>query len=337
MGTFATPDDRYAAWDGSVPKWEITDPVEGGAEDSSDNKVPRALHRRIEAVMQQLSDGFGADLRDSSVRAHARKAAELYRLFGNRMLAGTEVTSPAAQTVRVPSSARILVGGYWFEPAEHLEKDDLPTSDSGGLYLHRTGFDPATHRPVFALVTGGSNGVAEFTWTNGVRSVSDPDRFFLCNWSTDGLGVVTVTHPAKPLDDDALALPIGMPVPRILKGSADELPPNWRALDGGTVSEPRSPFHGVALPDMSDRFIRGASSPAQAGAVPAGGSNTHNHGGATGTNPTTATPGQTVIENNVSVVAGGAINNHLTAHTHPVSSANNIPAYRGMQIVMRIY
>lgn len=335
MGYFATPDDRYSAWDSSVPKWELTDPVEGGPEDSSDNKVPRALHRRVESVMQQLSDGFGADLRNSSNRAHARKAAELYRLFGNRMFAGSEVTAPAANTIRVPAGTRILVGGYWFEAAENLDKDDLPPGDSGGLYLHRTGFDPATHRPVFALVTAGQNGVAEFSWTNGVRSVTDPDRFFLCNWATSGLGAVTLTYPATPLDDDMLALPIGVPVPWIRKGSADALPPNWIALTGGTVNQPRSPFHGLAVPDMTGRFARGAASDAEMGSTPSGGSDTHSH--TTGTNPSTGAAGQTVIENNVSVVAGGADNNRLTAHTHSVSTANNVPAYRGFLYAMRIY
>ncbi|MCW5830134.1 MAG: hypothetical protein KIT79_12565 [Deltaproteobacteria bacterium] len=337
MGVFAdpAPADRYAAFEADVPKIETSDLVQGGDETAPSNKTGRGLNRRVTAVAQQLSDLIGADVRDSSVRAHARKAAELYRLFGNRMFAGSDVTSPAPNTVRLPSSCRILVNGYWYEPSADRDKSDLPESNSGGLYLHFSGFDPETNRPVFELVTAGADGVAEFAWTNGVRSVADPTRFFLCNWATNGIGTVTVTFPAKPLADSDLALPVGMPVPWIRKGSADALPSNWIALTGGTVSQPRSPFHGLAVPDLTNRFVRGAAASAEVASTPSGGSDTHSH--TTGTNPTTASPGNEVIENNTSVVGGGAINNHLTAHTHSVSTANHVPAYRGFQYAMRIY
>jgi len=339
MGNFAEPSDKYASWSGSVPKLETTTPVLGGEESAPLNAPHLALHNRISNVMQHLSDTAGLDLTASDARAHARKAAELYRLFGNRMFAGTPVTSPANNTVRLPTDSRILVGGYWFEPSSNLEKNDLPNSSGGGLYLHRTGFDAATHKATWELLSGGADGVGEFSWTNGLRAVADADKFFVCNWATSSGGVVTLTNTAKPLKDDDLAMPIGMPVPWIKKGSSDVLPPNWIALTGGTVDEPRSPFDNATLPNLNGKFLRGDTNANQVGAIPSGGADSHSHGANTALNVTagSAPSPDAVIENNNWSGGNPAHDNMPTIHRHAITSDSNIPAYRGFQYVMRLY
>jgi hypothetical protein len=70
----------------------------------------------------------------------------------------------------------------------------------------------------------------------------------------------------------------------VLDGLTPEPDPSiWALCEGGTVSDERSPLRGQAIPDMRDRYLKGASSPATSGIT--GGANsydlTHNHTGFT--------------------------------------------------------
>lgn len=65
---------------------------------------------------------------------------------------------------------------------------------------------------------------------------------------------------------------------------AQPVPDRFAIADGGTVIDPQSPFVGLSLPDLRDRFVRGASSPAAIGTT--GGEASvdlkHTHSGKTG-------------------------------------------------------
>ena len=112
---------------------------------------------------------------------------------------------------------------------------------------------------------------------NGHDGSNDELQHQLDELRTD-FGKLQVNH--KQLAD-ALALlaktnpPIGAIIPFV--GNAAAIPPGWQLCDGKPLNDPTSPLKGVLkdgnVPNLTDRFVRGTSSPNQLQAI--GGKDSH--------------------------------------------------------------
>ena len=103
------------------------------------------------------------------------------------------------------------------------------------------------------------------------------------------------------------------------------LPDGWLECNGQTVDDAESVYDGQDLPDLNGdtgakRFLRGSTSSGDTG-----GTETHNHGGATGA-PTTATIGN----------PSNAPNYPAQYHTHSITSNGTLPSYYEVVFIMRI-
>jgi len=58
----------------------------------------------------------------------------------------------------------------------------------------------------------------------------------------------------------AAGVGLGVPIGAVLAwwGDSSNVPQGWVVCDGGTVNDAGSPLNGLAVPDLTDRFIRGA-------------------------------------------------------------------------------
>jgi hypothetical protein len=53
------------------------------------------------------------------------------------------------------------------------------------------------------------------------------------------------------------SVPVGSVIPFF--GDLTNLTDNWKLCDGALVNDPDSPFHGLSVPNLVDRFIRGTA------------------------------------------------------------------------------
>ena len=101
------------------------------------------------------------------------------------------------------------------------------------------------------------------------------------------LGVLTSLNTAeaqggwKPVVDDLQAqitAGVSVPVGTVLDWfcvSPCTIPAGFALADGSTVNDPASPLDGVTLPDLRQKFVRGAQSTGSVGTT--GGASSHNH------------------------------------------------------------
>ncbi|MFH1808070.1 MAG: hypothetical protein ABIJ09_04955 [Pseudomonadota bacterium] len=60
-------------------------------------------------------------------------------------------------------------------------------------------------------------------------------------------------------------VPIGTVIDWWRPDATVDVPAGYKICDGTAISEPRSPFNGKSVPDLSNKFVRGVTSPAQIG------------------------------------------------------------------------
>lgn len=106
-------------------------------------------------------------------------------------------------------------------------------------------------------------------------------------------------------------------------GTLASIPSGWDLCDGTS-----------GTPDLRDRFVKGAPAATNPGST--GGSQTHNHGGTSGSDPggTTTTNGAT------NGTAGGtarmAVHNHsVPGHSHTIPSINHEPVYYQVAFIQK--
>ena len=102
----------------------------------------------------------------------------------------------------------------------------------------------------------------------------------LAGGAVAGTSITDRTITAQQIKDHTiterqLAPGLTVPVGAVISwwGNAATPPDGWAVCDGRTLSDSGSPLNGLALPDLRDRFIRGATGDVRA-ALPAGGADT---------------------------------------------------------------
>ena len=103
------------------------------------------------------------------------------------------------------------------------------------------------------------------------------------------------------------------------------LPSGWAECNGQTISDSDSPFNGVAIPDLNGnsgtkRYLRGSTT---SGAT--GGTETHSHGGATGTYTPPSPAGQ-----------GSYNNTRCYPHNHSIGADGTLPSYYEIVWIIRV-
>lgn len=162
---------------------------------------------------------------------------------------------------------------------------------------------------------------------------------------------VATQKATKTYVDAAVGGVSAAPTGSVVMWMLNTVPTGWLACEGANVSRATyaalfavlGTTYGVGdgsttfgLPDFTSLFPRGAADPTSS---PTGGSDTHDHGAATGSNTTGISVSVPTVNNRT---AGGAVNAQSGAatvtdpgHTHSVSSASNVPAYRKVRFIIK--
>lgn len=87
---------------------------------------------------------------------------------------------------------------------------------------------------------------------------------FVLTEGADGKDKVRLTKKSW---ENSISIPNGFPVGAVSMyfGNENDLPGNWKVANGQRVTDPDSPFFGEYLPDLRDKFIRGAGDDSEVG------------------------------------------------------------------------
>lgn len=150
----------------------------------------------------------------------------------------------------------------------------------------------------------------------------------------EGSGPLAITN-SQPLK----GVPVGTVLPYI--GPLDVLPSDWLPCDGRTVSDRKSPLHGVQLPNLNDdRFLMGVETSDRVGI--AGGSSSITQGGLHGHSGTTSGRIREQSGTPRRLVNSG---DRTFQHTHQLQlqrdgghnhGGENRPQYYGVRFIVRV-
>lgn len=122
-------------------------------------------------------------------------------------------------------------------------------------------------------------------------------------------------------------VPIGaiLPWAKSIPG-VPSLPANFVECSGQTLSDADSPLNGKTIPNLNGgiyRMLRGSSTSGTTA-----GSDTHNHGGTTGS--VDSNPGAGDGNSSTTTFRG------TLPHSHTISNVSNLPAYYEVVFIMRV-